>query len=132
MEFRLFRNTTTEAIAAALRERPLGSEEELDTLNSIRDEDGLPITLDLQPGANKRKKNTLQKGILTISRGGSWQYDGGGLVLAVTCQRRWAPETITSQRYAVVVSVEHSNPEVELYNQIQQQARVYQRVRVQI
>jgi len=133
VEFRLFRNTTTEAIAAALRERrELAPDEVLENLDNIRDEDGLPIKIDLQPGSNKRKKSTLQKGTRRISRGGRWQYDGGELILAVICQRRWAPATIESQRYAVVVSLEHSDPEIELYNRVRQQARIYQRVRVQV
>ena len=135
VDFQFFRNIGIEAIAAALRQKSrkdLGPGEVLETLTNIRDENGFPIKIDLHPGINKRKKSTLQKAILRIGRVGGWHYDGGDLVLAVTCQRRWAPENITSQRYAVLVSLEHSDPEVELYNRIEQQTRVYQRVRIQV
>jgi hypothetical protein len=133
VEFKVFRNASHEAIAEAIRAYSAEEREAeggvIPLLKNIRGEGEPPIGVDLMPSVNVRKKSTLQRGILRI--GPRWKYDGGEMILAVICQRRWAPEDITSQRFAVVAAVEHSDPSVEVYQHIRQQTRVYQRVRVQ-
>ena len=55
------------------------------------------------------------------------------MYVVVACNRKWAREDdINSQRYALVVSVSHSNAEVNLYNQLQAQVqnKISQRVRI--
>jgi len=58
--------------------------------------------------------------------------NGDSLVLAVTCQRKWASVDITHQRFAVVTSLYHDNPSIDIHSHIQQYVRVHQRVRVQL
>lgn len=55
------------------------------------------------------------------------------MYLVVACNRKWAREDdINSQRYALVVSVSHSDAQVNLYNQLQAQVqnKITQRVRI--
>ncbi len=131
MEFALFRNVAPEEVADAIRR--LNDEDR----ESLEEEPGLgnlgnhrPPRVELKPGVNRRKKGTLQKGVARIARA-SWNYDGGPLQLAVICQRKWAPADITHQRFALVVSLWHDHPEVNIYAHVQQQTRVSQRVRIQ-
>jgi subtilisin family serine protease len=135
VEFAVFRNTSHEAIADAVR---VWSKEEgkveggpVPTLKSIRGKEDPPIRVELDPGPNDRKKSTLQRGILQIGSS-KWQYDGNPLILAIICKRKWAPENVTNQRFAVVVSIEHESPDVRIHEHVRQQARLYQRVRVQV
>lgn len=134
VEFAMFRNTSHDAIADAIRawsaeEKEV--EEDVPNLGNIRTEGELPIKVTLRPGVRTRKRSTLQRATLRVGSSG-WQYDGGPLILAVICQRKWAPAEITSQRFAVVVAVEHEDPSVDVYEHVRQQTRVYQRVRVQV
>lgn len=136
MEFVLYRNVSPEAVNDALRnwtpeQRQALEEKPLPAKGNLRAQGAPPITIDLKPGVLLRKKGTLQRGIVRIS-GARWAYDNNPLVLAVICQREWAPPEITHQRFAVVVSVSHEDESVDLYNRISQQARLYQRVRIQV
>lgn len=83
----------------------------------------------LEPGVNIRRSGTLQRGVARIRRS-NWQYDENDLILAVICQRMWAPVEIDRQRFAVVASVTHSDPAVPVRAHIQQRAQVWQRARV--
>lgn len=130
MEFALFRNVSPEDVADAIRkldeEDREGLEEE-PTLGSLGYH--RPPRVNLKPGVNRRKKGTLQRGVARIARA-NWSYDGAPLQLAVICQRKWAPADIIHQRFAVVVSLWHDDPAVNLYAHVRQQARVSQRVRI--
>lgn len=130
MEFSLFRNVPPENVSDAVR---ILSDEEKVNLEDAPSLGNLeangPVTVSLKPGVNKRKKGTLQRGLARISRS-NWNYDGAPLVLIVTCRRMWAPVEVSHQRFAVVVSLWHDNPEVNIHAHVQQQARVSQRVRV--
>ncbi|HEY9630840.1 MAG TPA: S8 family peptidase [Coleofasciculaceae cyanobacterium] len=78
-------------------------------------------TVDLRPGTTLRKKGTLQRGVVEISNVAT-KYDAGSLYLVVNCNRKWVKiEEIPSQRYALVVAVSHSDPEVKLYNRLRTQ-----------
>lgn len=136
MEFVLFRNLPPGAVADVTRawsmeERETREDKTLPSLKSIHTQGGPPVRMDLKPGVTKRNKGTLQRGVVNI-KGASWQYDHSPLVLAVKCQRKWAPLEITDQRFAIVVSVAHEEPSLDLYARISQQARLYQRVRIQV
>ncbi|MGB3509418.1 MAG: hypothetical protein WBA93_09270 [Microcoleaceae cyanobacterium] len=53
------------------------------------------------------------------------------MYLVVICNRKWArEEEIEIQRYALVTSIRHSNPEVDLYNKLRVNTRIAQRGRV--
>ena len=87
--------------------------------------------VNLKPGVNTRRKGTLQKGVASI-RSSNWQYDGSDLFLAVVCQRMWAPVEIERQRFAVIVSLTHSDENVLLHTHIRQRAQLWQRVRIRV
>ena len=89
------------------------------------------MRVELKPGVNIRRKGTLQRGVASV-RNSSWQYNGADLLLAVVCQRMWAPVEIDRQRFAIVVSVAHSEPSVPLYAHIRQRAQLWQRVRIRV
>lgn len=135
MEAKLFRNSTHEAVADAIR--ALTKDEakifgkNKPTVGSLKKDLGVAIEVDLRPGVNARKVGTLQRGIATVSNT-AWQYDGGPLILAVVCQRKWAQQSIETQRFAVVVSLSHDDPGVNLHAHVRQHARMYQRARVQV
>jgi hypothetical protein len=74
------------------------------------------ITIDLDPGSNLRKKGTVQRG-QTQLKSGAKKYNNLPMTLVVSCNRKWAdPDDI--QRYALVVSISHANPQVNLYNRL--------------
>ena len=109
MEFALFRNLAPEQIEGALKawtreETEDFEDEKVPTLRSVSNSVDDPIKIKLNPGTNKRKKGTFQKGIAKISSS-NWKYDGKRLVLAVICQRKWAPVDISTQRFAIIVSL---------------------------
>jgi subtilisin family serine protease len=136
MGFDLFRNATPEAVADAIRawakeEKEIAGKD-LPNKRALRSGSGLPTDIDLKPGTRRRSKGTLQRGSCNIT-GHSWQYNGQPLVLAVMCQgNRWLPADIADQRFAVIVSLRHDNTNVDIYARLQQQARVFQRVRIQV
>jgi Subtilase family len=81
-------------------------------------------------GKYSRKKSTLQRGVFTMKNRGK---DYGGIYwLVVRAERRWAPSNITSQDFAVAVTLSLDEP--DLYNQvkqrIQQRARARERTRI--
>ena len=135
MEFILFRNIRPEELVDHMRQLTPEEREEFGDayprLTNLRDGRELPVRVTLRPGRNVRKSSTLQRGILKVSHS-NWLYDREELVLAAICSRKWAPPDITHQRYSLVVSISHENEEVDLYTQIREQTRVYQRVRVQL
>lgn len=73
---------------------------------------------DLSPGSSLRKKGTVQRGQVKIFPQ-STKYDEGNMTLVVSCNRKWAkPDEIEIQRYALVASISHSDPQVNLYNRM--------------
>mgnify|MGYP000627926034 CR=1 FL=1 len=128
MQFGLYRNTSPDNVRDAIR---AWNKSEIEALDDFKPPARADLDqVSLRPGASIRNKGTLQHArVRTKSR--AWHYDGGPMFLAVICQRRWAPPEITEQRFAAIVSLEHENPEVNLYSHVLQQSRVYQRVRIQ-
>jgi hypothetical protein len=138
MEFCLFRNVDLTSLQGAFKDfrkndRGQLTETENSTeilLQKLKNKFGSHIQLNLFPNANTRKKGTLQKGEIIISRK-NWKYDGKPLYIVVICNRKWArEEEVDVQRYALVASISHSNSEVDLYNHLRLKTRIAQRVRL--
>lgn len=128
MQFALYRNAPATDVYDAIRAWSGTEREDLEG-----DLPGLTALsgVKLEPGAHTRNRGTLQRGVEVVWNA-RWHYDGSPLVLAVTCQRRWAPELPDRQRFAVVVSVRHENPTVDLYAHLSARAQVFQQVRVRV
>jgi hypothetical protein len=138
MEFQLFKNIDIEAIKGAFqkvtdenKDNPNEDVTEL-TMEKLKNKYGSSIVLNLQPGGNLRKKGTLQKGQIEFASK-TWKYNKKSMYLIVSCNRKWAREgEIDTQRYALLISVSHSDTKVDLYNKIrlQTQTRISERSRV--
>jgi hypothetical protein len=133
MEFNLFKNIEHERIVSTfVSARKATSTEEFTEISrtELRQTHGSGIFVDLSPKANLRKKGTLQRGQVEISsraRG----YNQHPLYLVVSCTRKWAKEgEFDMQRYAVVASISHSNPQVDLYNQLRVRTQIAPRIRI--
>jgi hypothetical protein len=87
----------------------------------------------LEPGHRIRGRGTLQKGIFTMSRNPSEEY-GDTYYLVVQCARNWCDEE--TQRYAVVVVLEHVGLEtrlrgnISLYQAVQERIEARERIRI--
>ncbi len=83
------------------------------TLDNLKEKYGSGILVDLSPGSSLRKKGTVQRGQVKIFPQ-STKYDEGNMTLVVSCNRKWAkPDEIEIQRYALVASISHSDPQDE-------------------
>ena len=135
MEFSLFRNIDTENLKNAFVKASSqndSAENLIETSLEDLKKQFKSITVDLFPGTNLRKKGTLQKGEIKISSS-NWKYDSKPMYVVVACNRKWARESdIVSQRYALVVSINHSDAQVNLYNSLQAEItnRTRQRTRI--
>lgn len=129
MQFRLFRNLRVDDVERGFRDwsRAPAGPTEVALESKLADLKGSE-KVELRPGSNVRGKGTLQRGVLPIAKS-NWTYDGNPLVLAVTSQRTWAPEEVVSQRFAVVVSLKHSDPAVQLHSRLRLKLRP--RIRLQ-
>lgn len=132
MEFNLFKNIDSKNIVSAFinASKTTSTEEFTEiSLDELKKKYGSGVCIDLFPGTNLRKKGTLQKGkieISSVARG----YDQKPLYLVVSCSRKWAKEgEIDMQRYGLVASISHSNPQVDLYNQLRLRTQIAQRIR---
>ncbi len=133
MEFDLFKNLDKENIIQVFVKAKEGTlTEEFTELSKyeLKKKYGSGVCIDLFPGANLRKKGSLQRGQISISSR-SVGYSEKPLYLVITCSRKWAKQgEIDTQRYALVVSMNHSNPEVDLYNQLRLRTQIAQRIRI--
>ncbi len=119
MSFRLIRGKSADDVVDAYRSRTK-DEVKVDPLGSTR------YDCKLVPTPTVREGGTLQKASFTMKQQPDSVY-GNTYYLVVSCLRKWARDEHGPQRYAVVVTVEHS-ANVNLYSTIQQ--RVTARVRV--
>lgn len=131
MDISLIRGITLTDLYDHLRR--LGDDEDMDQAIPSR------YRMRLEPGPRgsvgqpKRKKSTLQCARTILRRPDRPQYDYGDVYwLVVRAERKWAPQEIQQQSYAVAVTLEANAP--ELYNQVRQriQQRLQQRGRVQV
>jgi hypothetical protein len=130
MQFHLFRNTDAHTVAGAFRDwnsaPPAAAEQRLESALGA-----IPASqkIDFDPGSNVLGKGTLQRGLKHVGST-RWTYDDGPLILAISCLRKWAPPELSAQRYAVVVSLKHSDPTADLHSALQARLQPRQRVRV--
>jgi Subtilase family len=133
MSYDLYRNKKPEDIADLIR---VWSKEEKESKGIKNPPSKQSLKgrnrISLNPNKTLLAKGTLQKGTTRISGSSLWEYDSGPLYLAVICQRKWVPASIDHQRFAVVVSIAHENPEVKLYTYLKQHAQITNRARVRV
>ncbi|MFN5515635.1 MAG: S8 family peptidase [Cyanobacteriota bacterium] len=134
MEFNLFKNLDKESIIGAFvkASRETSTEEftEISREELKKQHPGQAITVDLSPGSRLRNKGCLQRGQVKISSSARG-FDQQPLYLVLSCARKWAKQgEFDIQRYALVVSINHSNPEVDLYNQLKLRTQIAQRIRI--
>jgi Subtilase family len=134
MEFNLFKDIDKESISNAFVKASKENSTEEFTEISLKElkkkHHGKGISVDLFPGSNLRKKGCLQKGQVEISSKAKG-FDQQPLYLVLSCARKWAKQgEIDMQRYSLVVSISHSNPEVDLYNQLKLRTQIAQRIRI--
>lgn len=129
MEFDLYKGVDKENIintyVSAKKAKELGDSTAYSELTKeeFRKKFGSGSVVNLLPTATIRKKGTLQRGIIEISDQAT-SYDKYPLYLVVTCNRKWVKvDEIPSQRYALVVSISHSDSEVKLYERLRPQIR---------
>ena len=127
----LFRNISASDLVNRIRDMTPDELAEVGEGNTSLSDLASSQRVNLKPGVNTRRKGTLQKGVASI-RSSNWQYDGSDLFLAVVCQRMWAPVEIERQRFAVIVSLTHSDESVLLHTHIRQRAQLWQRVRIRV
>jgi hypothetical protein len=134
MEFNLFKNLDRESIIGAFvkASKKTSTEEftEISLEELKKQHPGKGITVDLSPGSQLRNKGCLQRGQVKISSRAKG-FDQQPLYLVLSCARKWAKQgEVDMQRYALVVSINHSNPEVDLYNQLRLRTKIAQRIRI--
>jgi hypothetical protein len=91
------------------------------SMENLKKQHGSGISIDLSPGSSLRKKGTVQRGQVQIFPQ-STKYNEGNMILVVSCNRKWAnADEIPIQRYALVVSISHSDSQVDLYDRMRLQ-----------
>lgn len=135
MEFSLFKGVDVadlvNSFVNAKKAKANGLEDDFQELSTkeLKKKSGSTCQLDFKPGANIRKKGTLQRGQIAISNQAT-KFDRP-LYLVVSSNRKWArQEDIPLQRYSLVVSLTHTNEEVKVYHQIQ--TKIQERSRQQL
>jgi hypothetical protein len=132
MEFHVFKNLDPEVIKKAFVKASSKNQTEEFTKLSLKDlekEYGSGIRFKLSPGSQLRSKGTLQKGQTLIKSKRGYSSDTP-LYIVVSCARKWAKEgEVDLQRFSLVVSVNHSDPEVDLYNRLRAKIATQLRIR---
>ena len=83
----------------------------------------------MEPRPSIREGGTLQKGIFTMQRAPQTDY-GNTYYLVVRCEKKWAREEHSPQRYAVVVTIGHT-AKINIYNRIRDRVQATIRLRAQ-
>ncbi|HUX88798.1 MAG TPA: S8 family peptidase, partial [Chloroflexota bacterium] len=121
LTFDLIRGMDPEAVIAAYA-KPV-TDEHADDLPKIPDRN----RCGLEPGPQARSRATVQRGTWRINRNASLDYREP-FWLVVRCLPNWQSRQ-ESQRYAVVVTLEHVNEGVQLYAALQARVRAMVRAR---
>ncbi|MFK0731986.1 MAG: S8 family peptidase [Gloeotrichia echinulata GP01] len=125
MEFNIFKGIDRQSVInayvdASKTDKP-GEFAEISIKNLNKKHPRRSITIDLSPGSNLRKKGTVQRGQIQL-KSRDQKYNNLPMNLVVSCNRKWAnTDEIKMQRYALVVSISHSDPQVDLYNRMRLQ-----------
>lgn len=126
MGFRLFRGLSPNQIAAHFRKVHSSNVEAPDSLSSAN--------CDLVPSSTRREKGTLQKGEFSARRDNqftNYESNGGNFHLMVYALPEWAkPHIVPQQRYGLAVTIEYDQGVIDLYNLVQQQLQVRERIRI--
>ncbi|MFZ0520971.1 MAG: S8 family peptidase [Candidatus Acidiferrales bacterium] len=120
MTFALIRGKTLEEVAEACGAQA-GRDDPADRLTSTVWECGM------EPGHRAREGGTLQKAVFEMKQIPRALY-GDTYHLVVRCERKWARDEHSPQRYAIVV-VMRQQAHVDIYNEIRQRIRARARVR---
>ncbi|WP_318701336.1 MULTISPECIES: S8 family serine peptidase [unclassified Roseofilum] len=134
MEFHLFKNVAKEKLAQAFTDAKKIDNSDFTEISiaDLKKQCGSSIEIPLLPNATTRKKGTLPKGQHQF-KSIKWKYEDQPLYLVVACNKKWVdPEKNPSQRYTLVVSIAHANPEVDLYNRMKLkiQGKASERIRI--
>jgi hypothetical protein len=132
MEFHVFKNLDPEVIKQAFMKTSSKTQTEEFTKLSLKDlekEYGSGIRVKLFPGSQLRSKGTLQKGQTLIKSKRGYTSDTP-LYIVVSCARKWAKEgEVDLQRFSLVVSINHEDPKVDLYNHLRAKISTQLRIR---
>ncbi len=131
MEFDLFKGIDREIVRNAYEtatKTSLPDESPDNTKTKLKEKYGAGIEVTLSPSSTVRKKGTIQRGQVEIFPQ-STKYNPGNMTLIVSCNRKWAPDKIEIQRYALVACISHSDPKVDLYNRMKIQIEQRERIR---
>lgn len=114
MSFRLVRGASLDEVIEFYRRR-------------MEIEGPVPEMLDrnnckLTPGPNSREAGTLQRAAMVMQNKPSRDY-GDTYYLVVRCERRWADEADSPQRFAAVVDLSHQ-AQIPLYARLQERVRL--------
>jgi hypothetical protein len=120
MSFRLIRGKPVDEIVEAFRQRGQ-DEKQVDRLSSTR------YDCPMEPKPSIREGGTLQKGTFTMRRAPQTDY-GDTYYLVVRCEKKWARDEHGPQRYAVVVTLDHT-AEINIYDRIRDRVQAAIRVR---
>ncbi|WP_445247792.1 S8 family peptidase [Microcoleus sp. OTE_8_concoct_300] len=135
MEFELFKGIDREIIRKAYEAAGKTSSPDESTDNTkgnLIKQYGSGIEVKLSPGSNLRKKGTVQRGQVEIFPQFR-KYNEKNMTLIVSCNRKWAKlDEIKTQRYALVACISHSDPQVDLYNRMQNQMAQRERERARV
>ena len=122
MWLQMFRGLTSDAVFAAMRRaQERGNEISLPARNKLA----------IQPSSSALTWSTVQSTMFEATRQSAVDYraeDGSRLLhIYVRCHLRFPTSAPTTQRYALVLSLEHSDAQVRIYQTIRQRERVRQR-----
>jgi hypothetical protein len=82
----------------------------------------------LEPKISKRSNSTIQKATWKMNNNPKIKDDT--LKLVVLCRDKWIYDNAYKQPYAIIATIEHSNEQINLYDQIEQ--RIVSRESIQI
>jgi hypothetical protein len=115
MSFRMVRGRTLGDVIERFRKRD-------------REQDG-PVPEQLERydckfdlGPTTRERGTIQSAVFNIKQNPRAEY-GETYYLVVRCERRWFADDLATQRFAVVVELEHSS-DIRLYERVRERVRV--------
>ena len=122
MSFRLLRGVDLDHLERVFKKRTQG--ERKDRFNTQS------ANCTLYPGATRRDSGTLQHGAWVAKRNRSLEHVEP-FYLVVLDDNNWQNANDEPQRYALVVSLEHSVPLIPLYAAVRTRTRIAQRARIQ-
>ena len=115
MSFRMVRGRSLEEVIDHFRKRNT----ETDGPPPKQDE---KFNCKFEPGPNIRECGTLQSAVFTMKNNPAPEY-GETYYLVVRCERKWFQDEFATQRFALVVEIEHS-ADIRLYQRVRERVEV--------